>query len=107
MSIDWATISQLLMGGGVLYLIIDRFLLGKKEKVGINSDILGNGQTLVELYKQVDVIITAKTDPLNDKIDQLAELVQKYGCYRDECRDRISSQHRAHQYQQKEEETKK
>ena len=78
------------MGGGVIYLIADRFFLGKRQKVEMNNDILGNGTKLVDIYKQVDEIVTAKTDPLDAKIDNLTTMIQRFGCYREECAERIT-----------------
>jgi hypothetical protein len=87
---DWSQIGELLMGGGVIYLIADRFFLGKRQKVEMNNDILGNGTKLVDIYKQVDEIVTAKTDPLDGKIDNLTTMIQRFGCYREECAERIT-----------------
>ena len=89
---DWSQIGELLMGGGVLYLIVDRFFLGKRQKVEMNNDILGNGTKLVDIYKQVDEIVTAKTDPLDAKIDKLTTMVQRFGCYREDCDMRVTRQ---------------
>jgi hypothetical protein len=88
---DWSQIGELLMGGGVIYLIVDRFLLGKRQKVEMNNDILGNGTKLVDIYKQVDEIVTAKTDPLDAKIDKLTTMVQRFGCYREDCNIRVTN----------------
>jgi hypothetical protein len=88
---DWSQIGELLMGGGVIYLIADRFFLGKRQKVEMNNDILGNGTKLVDIYKQVDEIVTAKTDPLDAKIDKLTTMVQRFGCYREDCNIRVTN----------------
>ena len=50
---EFSIIAQLLGAGGVIYLLVDKFFLGKKDKVGINKDVLGNGTQMVDLYKQI------------------------------------------------------
>ena len=89
MEMEFSIIAQLLGAGGVIYLLVDKFFLGKKDKVGINKDVLGNGTQMVDLYKQIDDIVTEKTKPLEEKIDHLTSMLNEWGCYRDPCESRL------------------
>lgn len=89
MNIDINILAELLGAGGVIYLLIDKFFLGKKDKVEINRDVLGNGTKMVDLYNQIDDIVTEKTKPLEAKIDHLTDMLNQWGCYRDPCDSRL------------------
>ena len=89
MAIDINILAEVLGAGGVVYLLVDKFFLGKKDKVGINKDVIGNGTQMVDLYKQIDDIVTEKTKPLEEKIDHLTNMLNQWGCYRDPCDSRL------------------
>lgn len=89
MEMEFSIIAQLLGAGGVIYLLVDKFFMGKKDKVGINKDVLGNGTQMVDLYKQIDDIVSEKTKPLEEKIDHLTNMLNQWGCYRDPCDSRL------------------
>lgn len=89
MNIDINILAELLGAGGVIYLLIDKVFLGKKDKVNLNKDVLGNGTQMVDLYKQIDDIVTEKTKQLEDKIDHLTNMLNQWGCYRDPCDSRL------------------
>lgn len=86
----------LLATGGVGYLVIEHLLNKnrkkeelKQQKVATNKDILGNGVSMLDLYKEMDVIVESKTKPLEEKIDQLNAKLDKYGCFNSSCAVRV------------------
>jgi len=86
---------QLVMNGGIVYLFVDKFILSKRQKVEVKSDVIGNGTKVVDLYKEIDTIVELKTKqavkPLEDKIDHLQKSLVTWGCYRpfNECNNRL------------------
>lgn len=82
---------QLLMGGGVIYLIIDKLVLSRREKADIESIKIDNASKIVQFYQQVDTLISAKTEPLERKIDELDTKMSKMSrwlCYNVNCKKR-------------------
>ena len=84
-------IFQLFMAGGVIYLIIDKLILSKREKADIESVKIDNANKIVEFYQQVDSLISSKTEPLELKIDNLEnkmDRMTRWLCYNPTCKKR-------------------
>lgn len=84
---------------GVGYAVVQHWLNRDKNKVEVkqqevatHKDILGNGFSMMDIYKEIDVIVASKTKPLEDKIDYLSGQLQKYGCFRSPCKIRLTDE---------------
>lgn len=93
----------LFLTGGVGYLLIERLLDKNKNKEALkqqqaatSKDIIGNGVSMIELYKEVDQIVESKTKPLEDKIDILTNKIERFGCFRENCRERLRNELDSH-----------
>lgn len=92
-------IGGLFVTGSAGYLIIDHILNKDKakenvrqQKISNKKDVIGNGVSVLDLYKEVDSIVESKTKPLAIKIDQLNEKLDKFGCFRRDCGKRIRNE---------------
>ena len=79
----------LFSSGGVIYLVVDKLVLSKKDKAEAHTASteaqrgdISTGLEALGFYKEIDDLIKQHTDPLNAKIDELSAKVSKWCCYR-------------------------
>lgn len=86
--------------GGVVYLIVERFLNRRRTKEEVKHQQVDNikeavnyGVPMITIYKQIDEIVEKKTAPIQEKLDtaikRIGLLESTYCCYREHCKDRI------------------
>ena len=92
-------IGGLCVTGSVGYLIVEHVLTKdkrredvKKQKIANGKDVIGNGVSMLDLYKEMDSIVESKTKPLETKIDLLNERLDKFGCFRRNCAERVRNE---------------
>lgn len=92
-------VGGLFVTGSAGYLIIEHVLNKdtrkedvRKKKIENKKDVIGNGVSMLDLYKEVDSIVESKTKPLEIKIDQLNEKLDKFGCFRRDCGKRLRNE---------------
>ena len=86
----WYEVLAILFGGGsCIYLLIDKLILSRKEQheareadAHADREQIGTGLEAIGFYREIDALIKAQTDPLNEKIDELTAKVGRWCCYR-------------------------
>lgn len=88
--IDWGTVMVALVGSGsVIYLIIDKLVLSKREKVDAlaaqSSALETTINQLTDHNKYLTEQIAQKDEQLKAKDDHYAELIERFHKLNDEC----------------------
>ena len=91
---EWVEIVSLVLGSGsVTYLLIDKLFSRRHDRAEAKSKEVETGSQILDLYKEIDVIVQEKLRPVMAKQDEtlaeLLEIKQHWCCYRQQCPERL------------------